>query len=475
MTAPKLGLAWFLGGTLVLLVSGWLIANFGIVGLVLVLAAGLALPLGLAILRRPQLGLFLVLFFLPFERIPSLDVGGVTLRLNFLVGGLTLLATALAYLKHSFKPTWHPLLPPIVLLLIAAGVSLFAAVELPRAIVVLAFLGFTASFGWFTVELVRTPRDFMTATRILWWSALVVGVFGIYQFFGDLAGLPTMLTGLREGYTKAVFGFPRVQAFSIEPLYLGNWLLIPLSLLGATVLLKPKQLYRPWLWWLLGLLALILVLTVSRGAYLAAAASAAVIVVTLPRQMLEPRHVLLSLLISVTVLVGALGFISRGESGALEEFIEHARVGDLTEGESTQGRLSAYSEALRAWESRPVTGIGLGNYGAFSKQYPNPENESIADIVNNQYLELLAETGLIGLIAFLLIFATVIVRGVVAYRATDDLVLRAGLLGTTAAVVGLAVQYNFFSTLYIIHIWVLFGLATAVQNLALRPAARHTA
>jgi hypothetical protein len=42
------------------------------------------------------------------------------------------------------------------------------------------------------------------------------------------------------------------------------------------------------------------------------------------------------------------------------------------------------------------------------------------------------------------------------------------LIGLTAAMVGILVQYNFFSTLYIIHIWIAVGLLAGTQQLALK-------
>jgi len=73
-------------------------------------------------------------------------------------------------------------------------------------------------------------------------SAFLMSIIGIYQFFGDMAGLPTSLTGLDPGYTKVVFGFPRIHAFSKEPLYYANYIFIPLGI--ALALFFSKQAKR---------------------------------------------------------------------------------------------------------------------------------------------------------------------------------------------------------------------------------------
>ena len=72
----------------------------------------------------------------------------------------------------------------------------------------------------------------LSSLKGLFVSLAIVSIFGIYQFLGDLVlGLPTFLTGLRPQYTKAVFGYPRVQATAIEPLYFAGMLFWPMFLM----------------------------------------------------------------------------------------------------------------------------------------------------------------------------------------------------------------------------------------------------
>src|SRR3990167_1638607 len=226
---------------------------------------------------------------------------------------------------------------------------------------------------------------------------------------------------------------------------------------------------RPALWILFGLLALVLVLTVSRGAYLGAAATAVVIAMTVPRQLLTPPHIVAGMVLLALVGFGTNYFLSQAREDAIEQFTEHVTLGDLGIGESTEGRLTAFGQALQAWEDHPWFGIGLGNFGGYVKDYRDPSDFEGFDIVNNEYLEVLAETGVVGAAALAIAIAILLSRAIIAYKATDDPLLRAALLSGTAAFVGVLVQYNFFSTLYVIHIWVLIGFMIAVQNIALIP------
>ncbi|MGI6103358.1 MAG: O-antigen ligase family protein [Patescibacteria group bacterium] len=443
-----------------------LVAVAGLEGTLVFIGAFVAVLLGAQILRTPALGVTFILFFLPFERLPSIDIAGITVRPNFFFGAVTLLAFAIAWVRSRRPLAPNPIRLPFYSFLAIAFLSATQAVEERRAILTLAFILFTASFEFLVVNAIQTASALRRAIVVLWWSAFIVGIFGIYQFLGDIVGLPPALTGLRDLYTKEVFGFPRVQAFSIEPLYLGNYLLLPLSLLGASLLGRVRDFSRPALWFLFGLLGTIFILTLSRGAYLAAAVAVLVLVTTKPKAAAAPRNLLAALLIGCIALAGAAAFVSQGEGDPIGEFVEHASLGDLNAGDSTQGRIGTYRLALDAWDGARFFGIGPGNFGPFAKGYPDPATVADWPIVNNEYLELLAETGALGLGAILVLYAVVLLRSLKAYQATEDELVRAALLGGVAAFLGTLVQYNFFSSLYIIHIWVLIGFLVAAQNVA---------
>ncbi|GAH74752.1 unnamed protein product, partial [marine sediment metagenome] len=89
-------------------------------------------------------------------------------------------------------------------------------------------------------------------------------------------------------------------------------------------------------------------------------------------------------------------------------------------------------------------------------------------IVNNEYLEILAESGILGLALFALIIIILIIRNIKAIIKAQDKFIKAILVGLLAAFIGILVQYNTFSILYVMHIWFTIGLMIAVQNIVLR-------
>jgi hypothetical protein len=48
---------------------------------------------------------------------------------------------------------------------------------------------------------------------------------------------------------------------------------------------------------------------------------------------------------------------------------------------------------------------------------------------------------------------------------TKNKFLKTALIGLFVAFIGILSQYNFFSTLYIMYIWVAMGILVATQNL----------
>ena len=432
----------------------------------LALAGVVGVILYAAFLRWPMFGVLAVVFLLPFERIGAVDFSGVTVRPSQVVA-VALLAAWLTRSAWRGRLHWRPqpLLIPLCAYLLVLGFGLTHAENLPRAFAVFAFTAFTLAVSIVIPQVVRTEAQANRAVNVLLFTTAIVSAFGLFQFLGDYAGLPTSVTGLRDLYTKAVLGFPRVQSTALEPLYFANFLLLPLSLLTASLFSRVKRkgfFGLPLL--LLG--GLVLVLTVARGGYLAFAASVVVIVVFSLRQFLHPGRILAfgaSILIVGAVAVQLLG----GGTDALsvQKFTGH--ITNLFTGASYEERIATFDLAQQAFHEQPLIGIGPGQFGPFASTNPSSEPKDGWKIVNNLTLEVLAEAGILGFLALALAFTILIVRSVQAIRRANSPNLRALLVGGRAASIGILVQYETFSILYIMHVWVAVGLLVAFQNLAL--------
>jgi FtsH-binding integral membrane protein len=157
-----------------------------------------------------------LLISLPFERIPAFDLPfgsqAVTLRLSLALAGVGLVLYGPQLLRRAsldVKSPWFWLF----LYWMASGISIIGSLAQGRSVV--AFLATSITLtACVTVAHAVTSHDLSRLYKIIAFTAAGVSLIGIYQFYGDLWGLSNHLTGLREIYTKEVFGFPRIQSTS---------------------------------------------------------------------------------------------------------------------------------------------------------------------------------------------------------------------------------------------------------------------
>ena len=449
---------------------GLIIAKTALLSLLIIPFLVIAAILVYLIIKNPEWGWLLIIFFLPFERVPSMELAGVNLKINTLLGFLTLFAWVLALMFNGKKWKVSPniLAIPLSLFTIAMMLSLTQAVNFTRSFSVLVFILFTIALSVLAVNILKSKENFKKTLLVLFFSSFIVGIFGLLQFGGDIIGLPRGLTLLKEGYTSRVFGFPRIQAFSMEPLYFANYLLIPLCV-GLALFINKQEIFKRWqLAVLIAILMINFILTVSRGGYLGLVVALLILGLFLLKKIFTWKNIVIGIVTAGIVVYGVAFALSKGEYRATNEFLKHVKFEDITQGESIQGRLITFENALRAYEQSPTIGIGIGNYGPWAKNYPLVIPKTGWDIVNNQYIELLAETGIVGLSAFVIIILVIILRTFIAFKYASDIFLKSVLIGLFAAFIGILIQYNFMSTLYIIHIWVLIGMLVAVQNIILK-------
>jgi O-antigen ligase len=206
-------------------------------------------------------------------------------------------------------------------------------------------------------------------------------------------------------------------------------------------------------------------LTVARGGYFAFVPVVAVLAIYYVRQLFTVRF---ALWVSAAVLIAGIGASQVMDLGAVtEQFITH--VTQLFAGASYAERVDTISSAFAAWRTHPLVGIGPGGFGPWYAAYPLTTPASGWNIVNNEYIELLAEHGILGLGAFLLLCTGLVIRSIKALRAPGSRDVKVVLVAFLAAFIGILVQYNTFSILYIMHIWCVMGLLVALQNMILFP------
>ena len=98
---------------------------------------------------------------------------------------------------------------------------------------------------------------------------------------------------------------------------------------------------------------------------------------------------------------------------------------------STIERLAHWVAGWRMFLAHPLLGVGAGNYGAAYQQYKVPGWEESLTHAHNYYINVAAETGALGLLAFLALVGAALYLAWRATRATDR--QRGGRGGLTGA------------------------------------------
>jgi O-antigen ligase len=149
-------------------------------------------------------------------------------------------------------------------------------------------------------------------------------------------------------------------------------------------------------------LIVIVVLTQSRGGFLALCVMALPSAIVLVRR--RPRTV-----VAVAVLVGVAVYFTPAKYWARVEGLRNATsvaaIGEMDPEGSARQRFAVLQTAIRIVEDHPVLGIGMGAYGLANAHY----SPSLGGLdTHNTYLNVVAETGLPGLVLFLALVTTVL-------------------------------------------------------------------
>ena len=407
-------------------------------------------------------------FLLPLERIGSFNFNGINIRFSqILILIIFFIYLIFSFYKKNIKVNLPPSLVFYILFLSFSLLSLINAYDKNRGIMLLLFLFFMVLVPYLSVTLINCKEKLKKVIYIFILSAVIASLFGIFQFLGDFIGLSSSITGISSRYAKEVLGFPRIQSTFIEPLYFANYLLIPL-ILSYFFLFKKIDPKKNMFFILSFLLFLICIfLTFSKGAALSIFIILLGLVLFQLRSILNKNNIKYLLLIIIFIISISWGAFNILRSKPDFEKV-YTKAYNIITGASITERQEAYLIALEAFENNPVLGIGVGGFGPYFSGYPIHPPDFGWSIVNNQYLEVLAENGILGFVSFMIFLISIFYYSIFAYRKTRDIFLRNILLALNFAFLGVLIQYMTFSTLYIMHIWFLIGLILATQNLALK-------
>ena len=228
-----------------------------------------------------------------------------------------------------------------------------------------------------------------------------------------------------------------------EPNTLGGYLVLMMAVLGGIALEAPRRATRIALGSVVALLAVPLLYTLSRSSWLAAGAAAMVLLAATRR-----RRLLLGVLILASGLlwVAAPGDVVDRVAYTFTAHRESVEVGGMALDASASERIRSWGETFSDFSRLPLLGHGVTGYR----------------FIDAQYFRILAETGLVGLLAF---GGLIFLLARHTWRASTTLaspLLRGMTVGFLAAAAGLLVHAIGANTFVIVRImepfWLFAGL-----------------
>jgi O-antigen ligase len=218
-----------------------------------------------------------------------------------------------------------------------------------------------------------------------------------------------------------------------------------------------------------------LLLSWSRGAWLAAAVAGGTLVLLLLGRMVLPpwsaRKVAwgaTAMLVGLVALnVAPAGLLPASVEGRLGSVATTFAVWNVADAEITDAnyatieRVAHWQAAAAMWRDRPWLGQGPGSYALLYDKYRLPRWSDPLGHAHNYYLMLLAESGLIGLAAYLLFFSSAYWLALSRWlspRSRLDWALGVGTAGVLAALAFHSLVDDLYVHDLTIHVGLLLGL-----------------
>ncbi len=446
-----------------------------IVGVVLFAAAIVLLPTSAAVvliggiffllgsMRWQRLAICALVFAIPFGSLFPLTLAGANLTA---ADGLALLALLLFYARRITHPNLlfkrAGLVIPFIIFIFATSLSLISAPSLPAgAKELLKWIEMLVVY-WLVVQ-EFAPSQLPSLLAVILLAGLAEAALGFYQFFFR-AGPAGFL--LFDGNNLRAFGtFEQPNPYAG---YLG--LIIPLAFGTVLGFLTTRardeiKLPRSILFWLalmsLGAMSAALFFSLSRGAWLAASAAVITIIVLYSRRAAVIASALV-ILIAMIAILGQLNFIPDvvterfkvvGDYFGFQD-VRHAEINDATF--AIVERMAHWQAAWDMFVNHPLLGVGIGNYAVAYPAYALPQWQDPLGHAHNYYLNVLAEAGVIGLSAYLILWGAIFWSAWRALQSTRGL-WRGVVAGALGVLVALSI-HNFFDNLFVHSLHIQVGI-----------------
>lgn len=291
-------------------------------------------------------------------------------------------------------------------------------------------------------------RDMINAMIV---AAVVVAAFGIGQ---KLAGVESPKDWVYSEHESNI----KLRVFSTigNPNALGGYMVL-MTPIAISLALHAKDWLKRSLYGIAALLMMYtMVMTYSRGAWIGFIAGMALYTLITRNKWLAG----LGLAGLIAAPIVAPDVVSRLTLAFTPEYLNKS---------SNKGRVEFWTRAFMIWKENPIFGTGIGTVGdSVATRHDMPG----ATWIDNQYVKLLAETGLVGIIAYVaMVFAPIIAGAKAVFGSKQKgTYLYALNAGVTAALFGLIVENVTAAIIEDLNVTTHFWVLIAILYVGIRMA-----
>jgi len=450
---PALLLAVLMGLALALLPLTWA-----------VLLVGGSIVFALTLIY-PQFGMLLIVPMVPFGALWQVRLGVMNVGPTEALVALVLAAWLMRMVaRREIRWRWPPLAVPLLVFVGALLLSTLGTQSLQHSVKeIVKWLEVLVLYLFVANEF--DARWSKALVFVVLGSGALAALQGIYQFLFQVGPEGFVLFGR---FMRAFGTFEQPNPYGG---YLGLTLPLSVGLVGAAIVPMGERVKGWWPVWSAGCGALMLaalVMTWSRGAWLGFGAALAVMIIVVVVR--SGRAAVLATVFAVlavyVLLVAGLARVPPAIVQRFSDFGPYLGLTDVRGVEVTDAnfavleRVAHWQAAVGMWTDRPWLGVGIGNYEPVYERYALPLWPLPLGHAHNYYLNIAAEAGVVGLAAYLLLWAAALLG---AWQASRQ--ARGWAWGVALGILGVLVHlsvHNAFDNLYVhtiyLHLAILLGI-----------------
>ena len=377
-------------------------------------------------------------------------------------------------------------------------VSLLMALDLPfqeikgefpliKGMKQLTGLTFCVSMYFALVSFINSERRFRNCIRIFLISAIAVTLLGMYQFISSYYELNLPLESLaRYNVSHGEFGeqgrhgargaFRRVASVFVEPSFFADFLVIIVSLMLSGAYFKEYLFVKSRFLFLslLSLFFVMLVLLFSRAAYVGFIFS--VIFFFWITGLFNPfrlkKCLRLSKIFYFIVLPLGIYILISSMPDLFDAISQTVVTIDPATNVSSLERATMLVTQYNIFKEYPLLGVGFGHFGFYYDEFKPDWGFAVSESLNayppaqNIYGEILSETGMIGMIIFILIIINVVRTGRKTFKYSSSRFHKAFSAGAISGFIGFMITMLAVGGFYNLpFMWPLMSLIVAQNNL----------